>query len=69
MSPIAVNVIFILDPIVEVILSLFGQRLSLRIGRVEVCLSARTRIYHNCTGAVMDVMKLKAAEFINCPAS
>ena len=42
MSPIAVNVIFILDPIVEVILSLFGQRLSLKVGRVEVCICTYT---------------------------
>jgi hypothetical protein len=36
MSPIAVNIIFILDPVVEVIMSLFGQRASLTFGRVEV---------------------------------
>eukprot|EP01134_Creolimax_fragrantissima_P006947 CFRG6947T1 len=38
MAPILVNLIFVLDPIVEVMLSLFGQRISLSYGRVEVLL-------------------------------
>ncbi|KNC81356.1 hypothetical protein SARC_06316 [Sphaeroforma arctica JP610] len=36
LSPILVNFVFVLDPVVEVLLSLTGQKISLQYGRVEV---------------------------------
>eukprot|EP00123_Amoebidium_parasiticum_P018179 comp24125_c0_seq1/m.43768 comp24125_c0_seq1/g.43768 ORF comp24125_c0_seq1/g.43768 comp24125_c0_seq1/m.43768 type:complete len:461 (-) comp24125_c0_seq1:210-1592(-) len=39
LSPITVNILFVLDPFTEVCFSLIAQRLSLKVGRVEVTLA------------------------------